>query len=47
MVLENPIKWCLSGQKWAIFYFFQTPQNHGFWNFDFRFLTREKKATVN
>ena len=27
--------------------FFQNTQNHGFWNFDFWFLSRGKKAAVN
>ena len=26
--------------------FFQNTQNHGLWNFDFWFLSREKEATV-
>ena len=25
--------------------FFQNPQDHGFWNFDFWFLSRGEKAT--
>ena len=28
-------------------HFFQKAQNHGFWNFDFWFLSRGKKETVN
>ena len=27
--------------------FFENTQNHGFWNFHFRFLPRGKKAAVN